>query len=254
MIRSRSIRWIASIAAVVLLLPGCDGSDSAAADTTLVLATVAPTTTTAAAPTTTTTEAPTPTTEPATTTTATTLPPVLAEGSGNGDDVVAIDIPNAAVIATFTHNGVSNFSVWSLSGFENIDLLVNTIGGYEGTRPMQFDAEFDGEGVRGFEITADGDWSYVVAPLSEAEQVDCPLQGSGDDVVAVTNFVSSGGPANLAFDADTNFAISTWTRELDWHDLIVNEIGPYNGVVMVGSGHSVWDITANGGNWTIDCG
>ena len=177
---------------------------------------------------------------------------MLAEGSGSGDDVVAIDIPNTAVIETFTHNGDGNFSVSRLDSFENIDLLVNTIGGYEGARPVQFDAEYDGEGVRGFEITADGDWSYLVAPLSEAEPVDCPLQGRGDDVVAVTNFVSSGGPANLAFDADTNFTISTWTWGLDWHDLIVNEIGPYNGVVMVGSGHSVWD-NANGGNWTIDC-
>lgn len=34
MMRSRSLRWIASLAAVVLLLPGCGDSDNAVADTT----------------------------------------------------------------------------------------------------------------------------------------------------------------------------------------------------------------------------
>jgi len=35
MMRSRPVRWIASLAAVVLLLPGCGDTDDAAADTTL---------------------------------------------------------------------------------------------------------------------------------------------------------------------------------------------------------------------------
>jgi hypothetical protein len=184
-----------------------------------------------------------------TTTTTTTLPPVLAEGSGSSDDVIEIDIPNVPVIATFSHNGGGNFAVWSLdAAFENIDLLVNTIGGYDGTRPMQF----DGEGVSGFEISADGAWSYVIAPLSETEQVECPTQGEGDDVIAVTNFISGGGAADLAFDADTNFAIWAWGA--DGRDLIVNDIGPYGGTVRVASGLFLWDITGNGGSWTIACG
>jgi acetyl esterase/lipase len=60
MMRSRPLRWIASLAAVVLLLPGCGDTDDAAADTAL-----AATTTTAPAPTTT--LAATTTTPPATT-------------------------------------------------------------------------------------------------------------------------------------------------------------------------------------------
>lgn len=53
MMRSRSLRWIASLATVVLLVPGCDSSDDVAADTTRAATTAAPTTTTTAAPTTT---------------------------------------------------------------------------------------------------------------------------------------------------------------------------------------------------------
>ena len=49
MMRSRSLRRIASVAAVVLLMPGCDGNDDAAADTTraATITTAAPTTTAA---------------------------------------------------------------------------------------------------------------------------------------------------------------------------------------------------------------
>lgn len=180
----------------------------------------------------------------------TTLPPVLAQGSGTGDDVVEIDIPDTPAIVTFTHVGTSNFSVWSLDqGLDNIDLLVNTIGNYDGTRPMQFT---DDEAVTGFEISADGNWTYLIAPLSEIRGYSCPINGKGDDVIAVRDFTSSAGTADLAFTADTNFAIWAWGDT--GRDLIVNEIGPYSGTVRVSSGLFVWDITGNEGTWTIDCG
>jgi hypothetical protein len=175
---------------------------------------------------------------------------VLAEGSGSGDDVVEIDIPNTAVIVTFTYSGSSNFVVWSLDeDFENVDLLVNTIGSYDGTRPMQFTGN---DPVVGFDISASGDWTYLIAPLTEAEVYNCPIDGEGDDVVMVEDFTSSAGAADLTFDAATNFVIWAWGAED--RDLIVNDIGPYEGTVRVASGLFVWVITGNEGAWTIDCG
>ena len=224
-------------------------STSAVGETTTTGATEVTTTTETEA---TTTTVPETTTTTSTTTTAptTTLPPVLAEGSGQGDDVVEVSIPETAVIVTFTHSGSSNFAVSSLDAdFESIDLLVNTIGSYTGTRPMQFIGD---EQVGGFEIAADGDWSYVIAPLEEARRAQCPTEGEGDDVVIIEDFLSSGSPADLTFDADTNFAIWAWST--DGRDLIVNDIGPYEGTVVVPSGMAVWDITGDGGSWTVDCG
>jgi hypothetical protein len=63
MMHLRSRRWITSLVAVALLLPGCGSSDDAAADTTLAAtpATVEATTTTTSA---TTTQPPTTTTTP----------------------------------------------------------------------------------------------------------------------------------------------------------------------------------------------
>ena len=220
-----------------------------AAETTTTSAettsTAAETTSTAAE--TTTTEATTTTTTEAPTTTST-LPPVLAKGDGTGDDVVEIDIPDAPSIVSWTHSGRGNFAIWSLdSSFETVDLLVNTIGDYEGTRPIQFEV---GRSVAGFEITADGNWSYVVAPLTEAETVACPASGRGDNVILVEAFMSSGGRANLTYNGSDNFAIWAWG---DSADLIVNEVGPYEGTVRVPSGSFVWDITGTEGQWTIGC-
>ena len=59
MMRSRSVRWVASLATVVLLLPGCDDTNNgAAADTTLAASITTATPTTTSAPTTTTTAVP----------------------------------------------------------------------------------------------------------------------------------------------------------------------------------------------------
>ena len=230
-----------------------------AADTTN--ASVAGETTTTGEPEATTTEPEATTTTPETTTTATTtttttttptttLPPVLAEGSGQGDDVIEVSIPETAAIVTFTHSGSSNFAVRSLNvAFESIDLMVNTIGNYTGTRPLQF---LDDEVVTGFEISADGDWSYVIAPLEEARRASCSTDGTGDDVVILEDFIATGGPATLGFDTDTNFAIRVYGT--GGRDLIVNEIGPYEGTVVVPSGMAVWDVTADGGSWTVECG
>jgi len=220
-----------------------DTTSTEGAETTTSEATE--TTTSEGAETTTTAERDTTTTQAPTTTS--TLPPILAEGSGTGDSVVEFDIPNTPVIITLTHNGSSNFAVWSLgTDFENIDLLVNDIAVYEGTRPMQFDEE----PVSGLEITADGNWTYFVQPLYEAEAVACEFSGQGDDVVLVMDFTDSAGPATLVNTGDSNFAIWVW-GQTD-RDLIVNDVGPYEGTVVVESGLFIWDITATGG-WTVDC-
>lgn len=203
-------------------------------------------TTTTEAETTTTTEATTTTTEPPTTTT--TLPDVLSEGEGQGDDVVELDIPDTAVIIEIAHDGSGHFAAWSLDpSFEPIDLLVNTAGNYSGTRPMQFLAD---ETVSGLEITAGGNRTYVIRPLSGADRGTCKVVGEGDSVVIVANFQSDSGAADITNDGSGHFAVWAW-GESD-RDLLVNDTGPYEGTVRVPSGLFIWDITAEGG-WSVDC-
>ena len=103
---------------------------------------------------------------------------MLAEGSGQGDDVVEFSIPETAVIVTITHDGEGHFAVHSLdAAFNELDLLVNTLDDYTGTLPMQFASD---EQVAGLEITGSGDWTYVIAPLEEARRASCSTDGEGD--------------------------------------------------------------------------
>jgi len=181
-------------------------------------------------------------------TTTTTLPPILAEGSGRGDDVVNLELPSVPVVVELTHAGSSNFAVWSLdAAFENVDLLVNTIGDYDGIRPVQWE---DDETVTGLEITADGNWTYEIRPLLQEPQQACLVEGTGDSVVLLTDFTSGGGAADLTHNGTSNFAIWAWGSS--GADLLVNEIGGYEGTVRVSSGLFAWDITADG-DWTINC-
>ena len=64
------------------------------------------------------------------------------------------------------------------------------------------------------------------------------------------DFADDGGAATLSHDGDSNFAI--WAWGVAGRDLLVNEIGAYDGTVLVESGLSIWDITADG-NWTVTC-
>jgi len=188
-----------------------------------------------------------------TSTTTTTVPTaILQEGSGSGSKVVSVNIPDEPAVVEFTYNGTSNFIVWSVdSGFAKIDLLVNEIGAYEGTRPMQWDGLFAGDPVKYFEIDADGNWTYQIRRLSQEPTRTCPTSGSGDSVVVISDFRYSAGIADLRYTGSSNFII--WAYSTDDADLLVNEIGNYTGSKVVQSGHINWDIAAHGGTWSIDC-
>ena len=204
-------------------------------------------TTTTGAPTTTTTEPPTTTTLPPTTTTTTlppttTLPLFKVEVSGRGDDVVEVDIPSDdPVIATITYSGRSNFVVWShTAAAKRLDLLVNVIGAYQGVRPMQLGDGVGGGAVGILEITATGNWEVTIEPLFTARLVLCSegsAVGEGDDVVVVSDFIDSGGAATLTHNGDRNFSVWAWGTT---RDLLVNEIGAYDGTVLVESGLFIW--------------
>lgn len=181
--------------------------------------TLAPTTTTTIPPTT----AP-PTTVPA--------PPASIVKEGVGDDVLQVEVPggDSSVLVYAKHSGQSNFAVKTDS-----DLLVNEIGSYEGVTYLD-----DATGL--MEISADGPWRIEFRSTDIARPfAGGKIDGRGDDVL----WVSGGGQiASMSHTGESNFAVKTTD------DLLVNEIGAYNGRVRwPGSGLVV--ITADG-NWTID--
>lgn len=71
---------------------------------------------------------------------------------GVGDTVLRVDVHEEPRVATFRHNGSSNFAVWAVgSQGENQDLLVNTIGPYEGQARLPAGSVL-------LSITSEGDW------------------------------------------------------------------------------------------------
>ncbi|MFB3107248.1 MAG: S-layer homology domain-containing protein, partial [Pseudomonadales bacterium] len=169
--------------------------------------------------------------------------------SGTGNDVIDFQIPgDVPAVLDLTHNGTSNFIVWSLdTSFAKIDLLVNEIGNYQGRRMVHGGWFTQPELVRHLEIKADGAWSITAQPMSAARSMTSSLTGSGDDIV---RYEGSASTLTSTHDGTSNFII--WGYESDGKiaGLIVNEIGSYSGTDLIDFGTAIFDITADG-NWTL---
>ena len=130
------------------------------------------------------------------------------------------------------------------------DLLVNTIGKYKGT--VLFDKYADEHSVA-FDISADGAWTVVIKPATEAQPWDgtSPLKGTSDDVVMQSPPSSGLITLDLTYVGKGNFAVIAFTPE--GADLLANEIGNFTGTVVEPNGTFLLEISADGA-WTITPG
>ena len=164
--------------------------------------------------------------------------------TGKGDNIITLPTGAKAAIVTATHDGSSNFSlsVLDASNASTGQLLVNTIGAYKGTTAYGFTALGKGTTIQ---VTADGNWTIVISPVSAAPAL-VPA-GIGDGV-----FLYSGQAGKLAatHDGSSNFTVTEETNKSLHFGLLINEIGTYSGTVPLSSGPSVIVVGADG-NWTL---
>ena len=164
--------------------------------------------------------------------------------SGIGDNIVALPAGATGGIVIASHTGSSNFAVMVLdaSNASTGELLVNTIGAYQGTTAWGISAFGDGVNLQ---ITADGEWSVQILPMGSAPAL--APSGVGDAV-----FVYDGAVGALAAThaGSSNFAIIEETSEAFSIGLLVNEIGAYSGTVPLSAGPSVIVVKADGA-WTM---
>ncbi len=224
---------------------------TSAAGSTAAPTTQPPSSTTTSIATSTTTPASTTTTTTAPTTTTTapppTTPPPAADlyYSGIGDQVLSLgQTIREARIATITHQGSSNFVVKALSPVGSDELLVNEIGSYTGTVPIAF---ADGDQVDGFEINASGPWTITIKDLAKAPELanaaGTRFDGTGDNVVRFTT--GSRQPLKVSCPGcQGNFVVTAYGRT---RDLLVNEIGAYDGSVLVPGSNVVLEVHAGAG-------
>lgn len=218
---------------------GSDDVASASTETTEAVTATTEAVTTTVPPTTTTT---------AQTTTTTTLPGWEAfTVEGSGDDVINFAVPDGdPAVLEFSYSSGSNFSVWSYTaGGERLDLLVNEVGAYRGARPVNLLA---GEIVGELEITASGPWTIRVRQLLDSPTLSSSLQGSGSEVVVYTATASR---LQVTHQGSSNFAVWAWSAS--GRDLLVNEIGAYQGTVRIDPSTVIIEIEADG-SWSLQTG
>ena len=161
--------------------------------------------------------------------------------NGNGDYVAeGLNVTNYAVLH-ISHTGSRNFIVKLYKDDEYEDLLVNTIGSYTG------DVLVDGSGTYELEISADGDWNITSDGLSIDDTTS--FSGTGDSVTGITSH--SGGSWHITYSGERNFSVIEYGESLGYMDLLVNEIGSYDGTVKAESGDNIFFKVHSYGNWTI---
>ncbi len=170
---------------------------------------------------------------------------------GQGDDVIDLSVPDdAPAVASISHEGESNFIVEVDVDDElrSQDLLVNAIGDYDGQQALNLEGA-----VSVADVTADGPWTIEVAPLAEAAQDfdDREASGTGDAVLWAPSGV--GGAVDVAHDGESNFIVSAVGDYRISRDLVINEIGSYEGTVRLEDRTVVVTVTADG-DWSISPG
>lgn len=167
--------------------------------------------------------------------------------TGSGSDVVMLDpLGEAVFYAEVTHDGTGNVALWSVDGNgQDIDLLVNEIGNYSGQVAINFSEE-----PSALRVEADGDWTITFHHLNEAPRWDGSdtYEATGNSLVIVDGVADGLTPVTLTHAGESNFAIWAWGESSP--DLIVNEIGRYDGTTLLPDGSLVLQVDADG-PWTI---
>lgn len=151
-----------------------------------------------------------------------------------------------------THNGQGNFAIELFdAGGAYIDLLVNEIGPFKGGGLTSI--EDAGEFV--IQVTADGGWTITVdqSVPADADRLPQRLSGAGPRASRFLRFDSGVVRFAMTHNGEGNFAIELYDATGDYVDLLVNEVGPFDGskvVTIDQAGLFILNITA-GGRWTI---
>lgn len=172
--------------------------------------------------------------------------PISKSWSGTGDKVIKFDQNYGPSILIISHTGSSNFIVQNLdSGKEMIDLLVNEIGSYKGKVPVDFRMD---QNTNFLEINADGNWSIKLTQLSTSalsKMSSSSYKGNGDDLLFIHKDFTTG---KFVSTGDSNFIVLSYGKDID---LLINDISPYQGEVLIPNGTSILEIKAEG-PWSVN--
>lgn len=155
-------------------------------------------------------------------------------------------------IFNMQHTGTSNFAIWLMdSSGQRADLLVNEIGSFDGSKVEGI--ETAGDYI--LDISADGSWNVNIQQPRPTTAPSIPKVLSGTGQKASDMFYLNSGLVTFRMKhyGSRNFAIWLYDSSGNRVDLLVNEIGAFDGSKAEGiskSGIYILDITADG-NWQV---
>ena len=175
--------------------------------------------------------------------------PITLQGSGSN---VSQNMPLNKGFTTFhfTYQGSSNFIVHLLDDQgKEVELLVNTIGSYDGTVAYGLPAK----GNYVASIQASGPWSGAVEqPQLDSVAGDTGAQGTGN-TVAYLHLDQGLRRLHFTHDGQRNFIVYIY-NDAGNRSLLVNVIGAYDGTVpqTIGTGGGTFAIAIQAdGNWSV---
>ncbi len=170
--------------------------------------------------------------------------------SGRGNDVIkfkkAITEPMLVITSWSGPDDNNTIYAYDSDGNEG-DLLVNTIGSYEGTNVINIHED---DNVKALKIEGSGRWKIILKPISDAKAWDGQgtYKGSSDDVINVKgSFDKLDSMKFRSTHAEGNVTVYGLG---DDEDLIVNDIGNFSGKYLVPSGVVLLRISSDG-HWTM---
>jgi hypothetical protein len=169
---------------------------------------------------------------------------VLAK-SGTGDKVLKFKAQKVPTVAKITNRGAGNFAIVAYEGSAYDDLLVNEIGSYAG-------AVYIAPGVNLLKLTSDGSWTVDIKPHTAARRWNgkSAISGKGDVVILLTG--GAFGTTVIKNQGAANFAVIAYGTGGQYLDLLVNEIGSYNGEVLLPDANQMLlSVHAVGGAWSF---
>jgi hypothetical protein len=104
----------------------------------------------------------------------------------------------------------------------------------------------------GFEVNANGPWTIEVFPFEPAyvDTYETPgeFTGRGDNFFIALNDAGI-NRATITHNGDSNFVV--WLLSENSYDLLINEIGTYQGTVRTDSASILVFIIHADGDWTV---
>lgn len=164
--------------------------------------------------------------------------------NGTGDYVAQGLIINHCGVLSITYDGSGYFSVKAHNiNTGDYELLVNDIGPYNGTVLIPESGNYD------VEINADGNWTATAYAIGTTN--GCTFSGHGDAVTSVFYTQNQNWKITNS-NSESYFSVkSYYTKEDGDYDLIVSEIGNYNGIVRSDNSGSMFFEIVSDGDWTI---